>query len=119
LSGVTDEYMREMLRKTKPYTIVILRKTPKRDEEGADALVWEHGRRNFQLRRDGVMSIVCPITSKGDIAGLCIFNAGLKETGKIMNGDPAVKAGIFTYELHSARSFPGDALAAYEGESER
>jgi len=27
-----------------------------------------------------------------------------------MDEDPAVKEGIFTYELHPCRSFPGDCL---------
>jgi hypothetical protein len=30
----------------------------------------------------------------------------------IMDGDPGVQAGIFTYEVHPVRSFPGDALPA-------
>ena len=41
--------MREMLSKTKSYSIVILKATPKRKEAGADSIVWEHGRRNFLL----------------------------------------------------------------------
>lgn len=111
MSRITDDDMREMLKTTKPYTVVILHRTPKREEPGADKLVWEHGRRNFELRRDGVLSIVCPITGNGDVAGLCIFDADPKETRRIMDGDPAVEAGIFAYELHSAEGFPGDALA--------
>jgi hypothetical protein len=27
-----------------------------------------------------------------------------------MDGDPAVRAGILTYEVHETRSFPGDAI---------
>ena len=29
-----------------------------------------------------------------------------------MDGDPGVQAGVFVYELHPCRSFPGDALPA-------
>jgi hypothetical protein len=29
-----------------------------------------------------------------------------------MDCDPGVQAGIFTYEIHPIRSFPGDALPA-------
>ncbi len=29
-----------------------------------------------------------------------------------MDGDPGVAAGIFTYEAHPIRSFPGDGLPA-------
>ena len=110
--SVTDEYMREHLQKTKPYTIVILHKTPKRDTDPlADKIIWEHGRRNFQLRRDGKLSVVCPVRDESDVSGIGIFSGDLEETRKIMDGDPAVKAGIITYETHSTRSFPGDSLA--------
>jgi hypothetical protein len=29
-----------------------------------------------------------------------------------MEDDPGVKAGVFEYEIHPVRSFPGDALPA-------
>ena len=103
--------MEEMLRRARPYTIVILHRTPKRDEPGADKTVWEHGRRNFELRRDGNLCIVCPVSDNGEVSGLGIFSTDPAETKRIMDDDPAVRAGIFTYEIHAARSFPGDSLA--------
>ena len=33
-----------------------------------------------------------------------------KEVKKLMDDDPGVKAGIFTYEVHPCRGFPGDSL---------
>ena len=45
-----------------------------------------------------------------DVKGVGIFSTGEEETRKIMEDDPAVKAGIFTYEIHPYRSFPGDML---------
>jgi hypothetical protein len=111
VSGITDDYMREMLKTTKRYTVVILHGTSKRNELGADGIVWEHGRRNFELRRDGLMCIVCPVVKdESDVAGICIFSTDMERTKKFMNGDPAVKAGIFTYEAHLIEGFPGDAL---------
>jgi hypothetical protein len=107
---ITDEYMRQMLGKTKEYCICILRTTPKRAQTGAKLIVTEHHRRNFVLRADGLLSIICPISDDSGISGVNIFNAGPEEVKKIMDEDPAVKAGIFTYELHVSRSFPGDAL---------
>jgi hypothetical protein len=101
-----------MLQTTKRYTIVILQGTSKRSEPGADAIVWEHGRRNFELRRDGLLCIVCPVVSdKSDVTGICIFSTGLRRAKNLMNGDPAVRAGIFSYEAHLIEGFPGDALA--------
>jgi hypothetical protein len=110
-TSITDEYMREMRQKTKPYTLVILHKTPKRNEPGSDSFIWEHGRRNYQLRRDGKLLIVCPVRDSSDIAGIGIFSTSLEETQKIMDEDPAVQAKILIYEVHSTNSFPGDALA--------
>ncbi len=110
LGGITDEYMREMLAKTVSFTVVVLHKTPKRGEPGADGVVWEHGRRNFELRRDGKLLIVCPVSDGTDVSGFSIFSTGLDETKRIMEADPAVRAGIFTVEMHATRSFPGDSL---------
>jgi len=111
VSRITDDYMRETLKTTKRYTLVILHRTSKRGEKGADEIVWEHGRRNFELRRDGLLSIVGPVvTDETDVTGMCIFSTDLARTKEIMDGDPAVKAGIFTCEFHVIQSFPGDAL---------
>ena len=43
-----------------------------------------------------------------------IFNANIEETKSIMEQDPGVKEGIFVYEAHPFRSFPGDCLPAEE-----
>ena len=107
---ITDEYMKQMLAKTRNYSIVILKNGPNHDMADVKKIVWEHGRRNFALRREGVLSIVCPVSSKGEVAGIGIFNAPVEDTKKIMDEDPGVKAGIFTYEVHPCRSFPGDCL---------
>ncbi len=107
---ITDEFMREMLPTAKDYCIVILKATPKRDDPGADQIVWEHGRRNFALRAEGLLSIVCPVNDGSPVRGVSIFNAGVEGVRKIMDEDPAVKAGIFVYELHACKSFPGDSL---------
>jgi hypothetical protein len=34
---------------------------PNRRMEGVDGIIWEHGRRNFSLRADGLLSIICPV----------------------------------------------------------
>jgi hypothetical protein len=108
--AITDEYMRQMLPLAKGYCIVILKMTPKRSEPGSDAIVWEHGRRNFALRADGVLPIVCPVNDGSVLSGVGIFTTSAEETRKIMDDDPGVKAGIFPYEVHPCRSFPGAVL---------
>jgi hypothetical protein len=107
---ITDEVMRATLATSRPYTVVLLRATAKRREPGADAIVREHGRRNLELRARGLLSIVCPIIDDSDWSGIGVFNATPDEVNAIMAGDPGVLAGIFSYEVHPARSFPGDCL---------
>ncbi len=43
-------------------------------EPGADKIVWEHGRRNFELRRDGILRVVCPVRDESEISGVGIFS---------------------------------------------
>ena len=109
---VTDEFMQQMLSETKQYCIVILKAGPNRNEDGVEKIIWEHGRRNFALRADGVLSIVCAVSDGSNVSGVGIFNATVDEVKKIMDEDPGVKAGIFVYEMHAGRSFPGDSLPA-------
>jgi hypothetical protein len=80
--------------------------------EGVEDIIWEHGRRNFSLRADGLLAIVCPVRDGSDVCGVGIFTVSPQETASIMDEDPGVKAGVFVYELHACRSFPGDALPA-------
>jgi hypothetical protein len=110
MSTITNEYMQEMMTKTKNYNLVILKTGPQYDQQDAKATIWEHGRRNFELRAKGKLSIVCPIADSGEVRGVGIFNVDEIELKQIMDEDPGVKAGIFIYEIHPVRSFPGDRL---------
>lgn len=110
MTTITDEFMRQMLSRTRNYCIVILKAGPKKNEDGVEKIIWEHGRRNFELRADGVLPIVCPISDGSDVSGLGIFNAPVEEVKKIMDEDPGVQAGVFVYEIHACRSFPGACL---------
>ena len=40
MTHITDDFMRDMLTKSKPYTVLLLKATPKRHEPGADTIVW-------------------------------------------------------------------------------
>jgi hypothetical protein len=64
----------------------------------------------FSLRSDGLLSIVCPVTDDTDLCGVAIFNTSVEQARQIMDDDPGVRAGVFTYEVHPIRSFPGDSL---------
>ena len=107
---ISDELMQKMISQSKEYSLVLLEHTPKRDEPGADKIIWEHGRRNFTLRADGLLPIICRVTDGSELSGVGIFNASVEETKKIMDEDPGVKAGVFVYKVHICRSFPGSCL---------
>jgi hypothetical protein len=110
LPAITDEQMRAQLASTQTYTLMVLKKTARYSRPEADAVIWEHGRRNFGLREAGLMPIVCPAVDSGTWAGIGIFAASLERVGEIMSEDPAVMAGVLAYELYTILAFPGCAL---------
>jgi hypothetical protein len=109
MDSPSDEEMNALLETARPYTIVILRPGPRRNMEGADSIIWEHGRRNMRLRVEGKLAIVMPVGDP-EISGLGVFRTDLAETRSIMADDPGVCEGVFITEFHSGMSFPGDAL---------
>jgi len=111
MGEITDEYMRNMLSKTKHYCIVLLSRGPNYNKVDKEKIIWEHGRRNFALRKGGLLPIVCPFTDESNIAGLAIFNASIDQVKNTMDDDPAVKEGVLVYEVHDCKSFPGDCLS--------
>ena len=118
LPEMTDAVLEEALTTIVPYTIVVLKPGPKYDPPGPTRnpwvakIVWQHGKRNFALRAAGLMPIILPVGDGGEIKGISIFDASREEAEWIMSEDPAVKEGIFIYELHPTRTFPGSALPA-------
>lgn len=111
---ITNAFMREMLGKTQVFTVCLLRMTDKYDPNaGQDSeqyrTIVEHGRRNFALRAEGKMPLVGPLLAP-PLAGLSVFATTREEAQSLMEADPAVKAGYFTFELVPWRTFPGDGL---------
>ncbi len=83
ISTVTNEFMMQMLNKTKNYTVVILKKGPNDTIPERQQIIWEHGRRNFELRESEILSIVCPVIEQDIIRGMGIFNADKQAVEKI------------------------------------
>jgi uncharacterized protein YndB with AHSA1/START domain len=110
LPVITDEDMRKRLAGTATYTAVLLRRTEKYARPAAAPIVREHGRRNMALAEAGVLPVVLPAADDTDLAGVGIFAATAEETQALMDDDPGVRAGIFSYEAHPVRGFPGAAL---------
>ena len=110
MTEITDIQMKSMMAAAKPYCVCILHATEKRKEPGAEKIVREHARRNFQHKADGVLPVVCPIADDTSIRGIGIYVGTMDEVARLMDEDPSVLAGIFTYELHPCQSFPGSTL---------
>lgn len=110
MSEITDEYMHEMIGKSKYYSIIILRHGPNWNRPGAEKIIWEHGRRNFALQKDGLLPIVCAVSDGSNLSGIGIFIGSIEEVIKLMAEDPGVKEGLFVYEVHDCRSRPGTSL---------
>jgi uncharacterized protein YndB with AHSA1/START domain len=111
LPTISDETMRARLSQAKPYTVVLLRATDKCVRPDVDALIWEHGRRNMALVEAGELLVVLPVSDDTDLVGLGVFAGDAERVAAILDDDPGVQAGIFRYELHPARGFPGAALS--------
>lgn len=106
----TDDEMNLLLPAAKAYSVVIIKQGPNFADDASPAIIWEHGRRNFGLRHDGVLAVVLPVTDGSEVCGVGIFTGNVDETIAVMNDDPGVAAGVFSYEVHPCRGFPGDSL---------
>ncbi len=110
LPTVSDDAMRGRLARASTYSTVLLRTTDAFVRPAVDSIVWEHGRRNMALVEAELLSVVLPVADDSDLAGIAVFAASPAETRTIMDDDPGVRAGIFTYEVHPVRGFPGASL---------
>ena len=111
---ITNEFMMSMLGKSRQYTVLILRMTDKYDRTASrdseqGRTIWQHGKRNFELRESGKLALVGPLLEP-PYAGLGVFATDRAEAEAIMRGDPAIQAGLFSMEFVPWRAFPGDAL---------
>lgn len=118
LPAVIDQMLRDALQRIRPYTVCILKAGPLYQEPGAARESWvadlilEHGKRNYALYLAGLKRIVCPIGDSSGTTGVSIFDADPDEVDRIMQQDPGVKAGLFTYEIHPTQTFPESELTS-------
>jgi len=112
---ITDAYMDARLKTARPFVLVLMKSGPAyeppemRTPEQA-AIVREHGRRNMQFSAEGKMAVVGPVRGGLPIVGLCIFTCPEAEVRGLLADDPAVRAGILTYDVMTMFGFPGDGL---------
>jgi hypothetical protein len=108
-SPATDDEVDALAAQAKPFTLVVLRWTDRRRQDGADAVEREHQRRLVGLRADGTIAILSPVLSE-TVAGIALLTVGVDEARAIIADDPCVRAGMQTFEAYDCLGFPGDAL---------
>jgi hypothetical protein len=108
---VTDEQVRQLAATAKPYSMALLWWGPERHKDGADETEREHQRRMVSLRAEGVIAVLCPVSSD-TLAGVAIMNVPPEEASEILDGDPCIRAGMMRGEVHPCHGFPGDTLPA-------
>jgi hypothetical protein len=117
MTEITDDDMKARLTNVRAYCVVRLNKGPAYEPQDVRTpeqakIVWEHGRRNMQLRAEGKMALVGPVAGGGELVGLCVFGVPEAEARALMDGDGAVRASIFVYDVVTWYGFPGDSLPA-------
>ena len=113
---LTEEEFAAIRATTRPYTVCILKAGAKFEMPGPErtggvtAIIYAHGKRNVAMHEAGLLRVVCPIADGSGVTGVSIFDLSLEDTQRIMDADPGVQAGVFTYDLHPCRSIPGSTL---------
>jgi len=110
LLWISNDATRARLAGSAPYTMVVLLPTAQLVRPDVDPIIWAHGRRNMALIAAGIAPVITSVTTPDGPAGFAIFTNDADHTHTIMDADPGVIAGIFTYHVHPIRGFPGATL---------
>lgn len=111
MTTITDAQIHDWWESTAPYTIMILSNRGRHEAvPDRKAIIKAHERRMIALHADGVLPIVCPARDRGELAGVAIFAADPDQTARIMDEDPGVRAGLYSYQVHPCSSVPGSVL---------
>jgi len=87
----------------KPYFFVLLKKGPNRSQDSVTAarIQKAHTENINRMAASGKLNVAGPFLDEGDMRGIFIFDSGNEdEVRKLVESDPAVKAGRLTYEIH-------------------
>lgn len=109
MTDVTDEQIRAIAARAKPFSLALLWWGPDRFQDGADATEHEHQRRMVSLHAEGVIAVLCPVGSD-TLAGVAVMDVPPEEARQIMDGDPCVQAGMMRCDVHPCHGFPGDVI---------
>lgn len=111
---ITNESVRAQVAKGKQYCVSFLIEGPNYRSFPPEQLEenhWAHLRYLFSLKEAGKLVVNGPMSEHADIRGVSIWNTNdVEEVRTLLNGDPAVQAGRFTFEVYPYFSMPGSAL---------
>jgi uncharacterized protein len=85
------------------YFMVILTKGPNRGQDSVSLskLMDGHMANIERLTKEGKLILAGPFLDDGNMRGIFVFNVTTNEEAvNLVESDPAVKAGRFTYEIH-------------------
>ena len=69
-------------------------------EPGVDKILWEHGRRNFALRAEGLLAIVCPVNDGSQVKGVGILGGYYARKSRRGRGAPVLDRAKLTEGKH-------------------
>ncbi len=110
---ITDDFIQGKISSGKQYCLFLYLSGPNRNQSEAESekLQQKHLRYLFKLRDDGILILNGPVTDETSLRGIGIFNCTDKEIAKrLLDADPAVKAGRLIYEVYSWFGLPSDKL---------
>ena len=109
---VPPHILAQLANNRKPYTLLILYKAENYALPTTQKIIQsEHLPYLFDLREKGIVLIAMPVMDEGRVAAIAVYQSTDKEEVRAyIENDPAVKQGIFTYEILSAMGMKGDGL---------
>jgi uncharacterized protein YciI len=110
---ITDDFIQKKISSGKQYCLFLYLSGLNHNQSEAESekLQQEHLRYLFKLRDEGVLILNGPVTDETSLWGIGIFNCTDKEIAKrLLDADPAVKAGRLIYEVYSWFGLPSDKL---------
>lgn len=111
---ITKEYIQSEIARGKNYTVVFLTAGPNRSAYPAEKLEENHMAHLaylFALKEEGKLLVNGPVTDNPNFLGMSIYASSDKEEVRaLVEADPAVIAGRFSYEMYSYFSLPGSTL---------
>jgi uncharacterized protein len=86
------------------YSVVLIKRGDKWNPEAPEFMdvMKQHHALVKQMTEEGNLAVAAPFSldDQGELRGVSIFRVGAEETARLMQDDPAVKAGLVKTEIH-------------------